>query len=169
MIIAIIVSFILLVAADKRLEGSRFTAAHPTVLRRLRWGSKTLPAMFFVASLAYNLAAVHRSREQIRSWVYSSEDPLTVPEFHLHTMHTGSFCGNARAEQRYWLYGEAAAEGIDDPDPLVRARSVQAEFAVCNFLVSDRSGPYDRVLDIAKSDPEPIVRQVADDAPESNW
>jgi hypothetical protein len=139
-----------------------FCRSRPLFARHLRQGPPAILLSTLVAWGTTHAVLIHESREQIRHYVHSGANPVESPEFHLHIVFP-SFCGNANAEECYWLYGATAAEGIGDRDPAVRARSIQALFAVHVLLAGDGSGPYEDMLEQASRDPDPLIQRVIRD------
>ena len=142
------------------LNFNRFTRRAPRLLSHLRYGPIAVVFFFFVSLVATDFALVQYSRLKIVSYIHSDASVTERAELELHNPDR-SWCGNGHAATEYYLYGDTAAAYIDDPDPAVRARALQASIQIYDWLNQPGDGPSIDALRKALSDPDPMVREIA--------
>lgn len=129
----------------------------PKLLTHLRYGPIAVLILSIATILATDQFLIQYSRWQLVRWIHADAPVTEEPVLNLHNNDRG-WCGNGRLATRYYLYGDTAAAYIDDPDPRIRARSLQA-----SMYVYDRSndGPAVDALRKAEVDSDPQVRDIA--------
>lgn len=140
----------------------RSARRHARLLSHLRYGPAAVLLLSVGAVVATDQLAIQYSRWQIVRYIHSDTPPLEEPSFHLYNDDRG-WCGNGLAAREYELYGATPAAYYEDPDPAVRARAVHASVRVYDWLNQPGGGPAWDVLTKAKSDPDPLVREIAAD------
>ena len=101
---------------------------------------------------------IQYSRWQIMHYIHSNASPWEPPNFTLHNDYR-NVCTFSSAHW-YDLYGATAADYLDDPDPLIRARALKAIIYIY---------PWDHTLKKALADQDPLVRHIADEYYSQNW
>jgi len=130
------------------------------LLTHLRYGPIAI-LMFSVATIvASDFLLIQYSRWQLVRWIHSDAAVTEQPQFRLHNNDRG-WCGNGMSAHRYDLYGDIPAAYIDDPDPAIRARALEASMYVYDWLNQPNDGPSIAALKKAASDPDPMVREIA--------
>lgn len=142
------------------LNFSRSTRLAPRLLTHLRYGPIAVVFFFIVAVAASDFMLVQYSRLKIVGYIHSDASVTEHAALELHNPDRG-WCGNGRAATEYYLYGDTAAAYIDDPDPAVRARALQASIQIYDWLNKPVDGPSIDALRKALSDPDPKVREIA--------
>ncbi len=132
----------------------------PKFLTHLRYGPVAIAALSIAISFASEFLLIQYSRWQIISYIHSDAPVTEYPSFKLYNNYRG-LCGNGAAAVEYELYGNTPAAYIDDPDPARRARALQASRYVYDWLNEPRYGPSIEALEMALSDPDPTVREIA--------
>src|ERR1044072_1308987 len=140
----------------------RSTRQRPRLLSHLRYGPVAVLLLSVVAVVATDQVLIQYSRWQIVRYIRGDAPPRERPSFELHN-NDRVWCGNGIAAHEYALYGATPAAFYDDPDPAVRARAVQASAYVYDWLNNPGDGPSMEVLTKAKNDPDPLVREIADE------
>jgi len=132
----------------------------PKLLTHLRYGPIAVMILSIVTIVATDLFLIQYSRWQLVSWIYSDAPVTEGPSFELHNNDRG-WCGNGRSATRYYLYADTPAAYIDDPDPAVRARALQASIFVYDWVNQPGDGPSITALKKATTDSDPAVRFIA--------
>jgi hypothetical protein len=132
------------------------------LLAHLRYGPLAVLLFSFVAVAASDLMLIEYSRWQIVRYIHGDAPPQETPALKLHNDYR-HWCGNGMAANEYALYGATPAAYFDDPDPAVRARALQASLYVYDWVNYPAGGPSIEVLRKALSDPDPLVRKIADE------
>ena len=130
------------------------------LLSHFRFGPLAVFAVFLITVPIFDLAMIEVSRYQIRSYVYNSGDSFSKPDIRPHNNYR-HWCGNGASANEEYLYFDTAAEGIDDDDPYVRARSLLATADVRDFF----NGPDPRFKQYVKAacrDTNAIVVETAE-------
>src|SRR5262249_3927956 len=89
-----------------------------SLLLHFRFGPLASFLLFIPILFVNDFILIQYSKIQITQYVFSNADPQQKPNLILHNDYRG-FCGNAYDEHNYWLYGEVAAKGFENPDPKV--------------------------------------------------
>jgi hypothetical protein len=132
----------------------------PKLLTHLRYGPIAVLIFSAATILASDFVLIQYSRWQIVRWIHS-DAPVTEKFSHqLHNNDRG-WCGNGRSATEYDLYGATAAAYIDDADPAIRARALQASMYVYDWVNKPNDGPSIAALKKATADPDPMVRDIA--------
>lgn len=108
-------------------------------------------------------AAPAFSRRQIARFVHADADPHEAPRLNLFVT-PGQWCGNAVAGEIQFPYGGAAAALYDSDDPAERARAVKICREVCDARDGGSDEPCCAVFHRTRSDPDPLVRELAAEA-----
>lgn len=130
------------------------------LLTHLRYGPIAILAFSVVTIIAFDFLEIQYSKWQLVSWIHSDAPVTETPSFTLHNNDRG-WCGNGRSATEYDLYGATAAAYIDDPDPAIRARALQASMYVYDWLNNPYDGPSITALRKASMDSDPTVRDIA--------
>lgn len=138
----------------------RHNGLTPKFLTHLRYGPLAVVVFSIATIVATDFLLIQYSRWQIVSYIHSDAPVTETPSFDLHTDYRG-WCGNGATAAEYELYGDTPAAYIDDPDPAVRARALQASMYVYDGLNQPKDGPSIEALEKALRDPDPMVREVA--------
>ena len=136
--------------------------AHPTpkVLTHLRYGPIAVVVFSIITCLASDMFLIQYSKWQLVRWIHSDAPVTATPEFRLHNNYRG-WCGNGFGANEYYLYGSTPAAYIDDADPAVRARALQASMYVYDWMNEPADGPSIEALKKATTDSDPTVRHIA--------
>lgn len=132
----------------------------PKLLTHLCYGPIAILVFSIVTIIASDFLMIQYSRWQLVSWIHSDAPVTETPAFTLHNNDRG-WCGNGRTATRYYLYGDTAAAYIDNPDPAIRARALQASMYVYDWLNNPYEGPSITALRKASTDSDPTVRDIA--------
>lgn len=132
----------------------------PKLLTHLRYGPIAILVFSVAIMIATDLFLIQYSRWQLVSWIHSDAPVTEGPRFRLHNNDRG-WCGNGRSANEYYLYGDTAGAYIDDSDPAVRARALQASMYVYDWLNQPGDGPSITALRKAATDSDPTVRSIA--------
>ena len=132
----------------------------PRLLTHLRYGPIAILVFSIATILASDFLLIQYSRWQLVRWIHSEAAVTETPSLRLHNNDRGS-CGNGRSATEYYLYGDTAAAYIDDPDPAIRARALQASMYVYDRLNHPSDGPSITALRKAATDSDPRVRAIA--------
>jgi len=132
----------------------------PKLLTHLRYGPVAILVFSVATIIASDLFMIQYSRWQLVNWIHSDAPVTERPSLTLHNNDRG-WCGNGRTASRYYLYGDTAAAYIDDADPAVRARALQASKYVYDWLNHPDDGPSITALKKATTDSDPTVRTIA--------
>ncbi|HKR12564.1 MAG TPA: hypothetical protein VJT15_10930 [Pyrinomonadaceae bacterium] len=159
--IVTIVIWILLWALLEIRSFRRFPQRAPRLLTHLSYGPIATVFFFIVAVLATDFALIQYSRWKIVSYIHSEVSVIEDASLKLHNPDRG-WCGNGRSATEYYIYGDTAAWYIDDPDPAIRARSLQASIEVYDWLNHPAAGPATDALKKSLADPDPVVRGIAE-------
>jgi len=132
----------------------------PKLLTHLRYGPVAILIFSVATILASDFLLIQYSRWQLVRWIHSDAPVTERPPLKLHNNDRG-WCGNGRSANEYDLYGDTAAAYIDDADPAIRARALQASMYVYDWLNHPNDGPSIAALKKATTDPDPMVRNLA--------
>jgi len=132
----------------------------PKLLTHLRYGPIAILIFSVATILASDFLLIQYSRWQIVRWIHSDAPVTEKLSLKLHNDYRG-WCGNGFSANEYDLYGDTAAAYIDDADPAIRARALQASMYVYDWLNHPNDGPSIDALKKATSDPDPMVREIA--------
>lgn len=132
----------------------------PKLLTHLRYGPIAILVFSIVTCIASDMFMIQRSKWQLVSWIHSDAPVTATPEFSLHNNYRG-WCGNGWGANKYYLYGSTPAVYIDDADPAVRARALQASIYVYDWMNEPHDGPSIDALKKATTDSDPTVRDIA--------
>jgi hypothetical protein len=132
----------------------------PKLLTHLRYGPIAILVFSVATIVASDFLLIQYSRWQIVRWIHSDAAVTESPSFSLHNNDRG-WCGNGMSATEYYLYGDTAAAYIDDPDPAIRARALQASMYVYDWLNQPNDGPSITALKKATTDSDPMVRDIA--------
>jgi hypothetical protein len=132
----------------------------PRLLTHLRYGPIAISILSVATIFASDFLLIQYSRWQLVRWIHSDVAVTEKPSVRLYSDYRG-WCGNGMASYEYDLYGDTPAAYIDDSDPAVRARALQASMYVYDWLNNPNDGPSIAALKKASSDPDPMVRQIA--------
>lgn len=133
----------------------------PKLHAHLSYGPIATLVLSIVMILATDVFLIQYSRWQIVSYIHSDAPVTETPSLNLHNNYRG-WCGNGLYWHRYDLYGATPAAYIDDPDPAVRARALQASMYVYDWVNRPSDGPSVTVLLKARTDQDPMVRAIAE-------
>lgn len=139
---------------------SRAGRPTPKLLTHLRYGPVAILIFSVATIVASNFLLIQYSRWQLVRWIHSDAPVTEGPSLKLHNNYRG-WCGNGFSANEYDLYGDTAAAYIDDADPAIRARALQASMYVYDWLNHPNDGPSIAALKKATTDPDPIVRNIA--------
>lgn len=131
----------------------------PHTLTHLRYAPLAIFLFFLAITMVFDAAMVQYSKYQIRAYVYGDTPPEQQVTLDLHNTDRG-WCGNGRLANRYWLYGDTAAEGFSSSNPAVRARSLRVSLQV-SYPNSVYEGPFPQIIKQAAQDEDPLVRELA--------
>ena len=132
----------------------------PKLLTHLRYGPIAVLVFSIAMILATDQFLIQYSRWQIVRWIHSDAAVTELQSLKLHNNDRG-WCGNGRSSTEYYLYGDTAAAYIDDPDPAIRARALQASMYVYDWMNRPNDGPSMVALQKAAADPDQRVRDIA--------
>lgn len=158
-----VVTFVLWMATYTFLEfRGRRRAGQPTpkILKHLRYGPIAVLILSIATILATDQLLIQYSRWQLVRWIHSDAPVTEEPLLKLHNNDRG-WCGNGRIATRYYLYGDTAAAYINDPDPAIRARALEATMHVYDWINHSTDGPAINALRKAELDADPQVRAIA--------
>lgn len=116
--------------------------------------------------IAYDLGMIEHSKWKIRNYVYSSSDSIEKPDFKPHVDYRG-WCGNGYTARESDLYFDAAAEGLTNENPKVRARAFLMTLEVRDFLNGGDRSKMDEVFRKTCRDADFGVRILAENYLES--
>ncbi len=137
-------------------------------LIHLRYGPIAVVVLSIFTLMGYDLVMIQYSRWHIARYVHSSASPWEPANLELHNNYR-SFCANGFSAHEYDLYGATAAAYFDDPDPAVRARALQANIYVYDWLNNPGNGPSVEVIRKAIADSDPLVREIAAEHRTQGW
>jgi hypothetical protein len=132
----------------------------PRALTHLRYAPLATAIFVLIIILTFDAVMVQYSKHQIRDYVYGNTPPTEDVFLDLHNTDRG-WCGNGRVANRYWLYGDTAAEGFSSSDPAVRARSLRVSLQVSYHTNGVDEGPFPHLIEQAAYDLDPLVRELA--------
>jgi hypothetical protein len=132
----------------------------PKLLTHLRYGPIAILVFSVVTIIATDLFLIQYSKWQLVRWIHSDAAVTETPPFRLHNNYR-HWCGNGMSANEYDLYGATPAAYIDDPDPAVRARALQASMYVYDWLNNPYDGPSITALRKASADSDPTVSYIA--------
>ena len=132
----------------------------PKLLTHLRYGPIAILVFSIVTIIAFDFLEIQYSKWQLVSWIHSDAAVTETPPFRLHNNYR-HWCGNGMSANRYDLYGATPAAYIDDPDPAIRARALQASMYVYDWLNNPYDGPSIEALRKASADSDPTVSYIA--------
>ena len=157
-----LIAAVLWIATWAFLELRNVRAGRPTpkLLTHLRYGPIAVLIFSVATILASDFLLIQYSRWQLVRWIHSDAPVTEKFSLKLHNNYRG-WCGNGFSANEYDLYGDTAAAYIDDADPAIRARSLQASIYVYDWLNKPNDGPSMVALKKATSDPDPTVRDIA--------
>ena len=158
--VATVVLWMLLWALFEIRSLRRFPLPAPKLLSHLRYGPIAILFFSIVSILATDFVLVQYSRWEIVSYIHGDAPVMESPSLQLHNPDRG-WCGNGRSATEYYLYAGTAAAYIDDPDPAIRARSLQASIEIYDWLNGPNDGPSIEVLKKSLTDQDPTVREIA--------
>jgi hypothetical protein len=157
-----VITAVLWIATWAFLEFRNVRAGRPTrkLLTHLRYGPIAVLIFSVATILGSDFLLIQYSRWQLVRWIHSNAPVTEKLSLDLHNNDRG-WCGNGRSATRYDLYGDTAAAYIDDADPAIRARALQASMYVYDWVNQPKDGPSVVALTKATSDPDPMVRDIA--------
>ena len=132
----------------------------PRILKHLRYAPLAITVFFLTFTAIFDAAMVQHSKYQIRTYVYGNTPPEEEFRLDLHNTDRG-WCGNGHSATEYWLYSDTAAEGFSSSDAAVRARSLRMSLQVYDWLNGVRDGAFPKLIEQARQDEDPLVRQMA--------
>lgn len=132
----------------------------PRLLTHLRYGPLAVLIFAVIIGLSYDYLLIQYSRWQIVQYIHGNASPEESPSFRLHN-DARNWCLNGLIGREYELYGETPASHYEHPGPLVRARALRASIYTYDWLNFPSDGPFWQVLQKARNDPDPMVREIA--------
>jgi hypothetical protein len=132
----------------------------PKLLTHLRYGPIAILIFSVATTVASDFFLIQYSRWQMVRWIHSDAPVTEKFSLRLHNNYRG-WCGNGFSANEYYLYGDTAAAYIDDANPAIRARALQASMYVYDWLNKPNDGPSIAALKKATSDPDSKVRDIA--------
>ena len=132
----------------------------PKLLTHLRYGPIAILIFSVATIVASDFLLIQYSRWQLVRWIHSDAPVTEKLSLKLHNNYRG-WCGNGFSANEYDLYGDTAAAYIDDADPAIRARALQASMYVYDWLNHPHDGPSIVALKKATTDADPMVRDIA--------
>ncbi len=130
------------------------------LLTNLRYAPFFITLFSTISILAFDLGMIEHSKWKIRNYVYNGSDSIEKPAFRPHVDYRG-WCGNGYSARESDLYFDAAAEGLSDENPKVRARAFLMTLEVRDFLNGGDKAKLDEVFRKTCRDSDLEVRNLA--------
>lgn len=130
------------------------------LLTNLRYAPIAVLIFSGFAVAVYDAAMIAYSKHQIRNYIFNSSQSVAEPDFPLFNNYR-HWCGNGASAWENYLYFETAAEGINDENPYVRARSLLMSAEVQDWI-NGGDERFDNFLAKSCTDSNQIVKTTAE-------